>query len=94
MCDNCGITRKPSMDYMQIIFIVITLIMVYLSFKYNTGFLSYILSGMVIVGMILIYLEKIATPSIKKDLDEYNKIKDELKDLQDKIKLENKNIDK
>ena len=94
MCDNCGKTRKPSLDYIQVIFTVITAIMVYLTFKYNTGFLSYIISGMVITGMILIYLEKIATPSIKKDLDEYNKIKDELKDLQDKIKLENKNIDK
>ncbi len=91
MCDNCG---KPLLGYMQVIFIVITIIMVYLTFKYNTGILSYIISGMVITGMILIYLEIIATPSIKKDLDEYNKIKDDLKDLQDKIKSENKNIDK
>ncbi len=94
MCDNYGKTRKPSLHNMQVIFIVITIIMVYLTFKYNTGILSYIISGMVITGMILIYLEIIATPLIKKDLDEYNKIKDEIKDLQDKIKSENKNIDK
>ena len=96
MCDNCGRTRKPSLDYMQVIFIVITIIMVYLTFKYNTGKLAYIISMMEIGGMILIYLAIISKEldNIEKENNELNKIKDDLKDLQEMVKLEKKNIDK
>ncbi len=93
MCDNCG---RTLLGYLQVIFIIITIIMVYLTFKYNTGKLAYIISMMEIGGMILIYLAIISKEldNIEKDSNELNKIKDDLKDLQEMVKLEKKNIDK